>query len=209
MEDIERARVKYKDKLTVRFGVELGQPHLYPESSSKVLGSYDHDFVLGSVHRFSDGSDACRLHYQDYTCEHVCMMYFKELKGLLEWGNFDCLGHIDLIKRYSSSCYKKRITFMDYIDYLDEILKMVISNGKAIEINASGLRRDCRETLPGFDVVKRYKELGGEYLTVGSDSHKIEDVGSGIEEALRIAVDAGFQYITVYDKRTPYLKKIF
>jgi histidinol-phosphatase (PHP family) len=147
--------------------------------------------------------DVSEVDYSKISEEEICSMYLKQLKELVNWNNFDCIGHLDLIKRYSAAVYKKNITLACQYELLKEVLQLVIHCGKGIEINTSGLRQIPKETMPGLDVVKLYKGLGGEILTTGSDAHFAEDVGKGLEEAIDLARAVGFRYITVFNNRKP------
>lgn len=97
---------------------------------------------------------------------------------------------------------------MDYKERLEEILKIIIRNGKGMEVNTSGLRQSAEECLPGLDIISFYKQLGGEIITVGSDAHIADDVGKGIREAIEIIKLAGFNFMTVYTSRQPSMIKI-
>jgi histidinol-phosphatase (PHP family) len=99
--------------------------------------------------------------------------------------------------------YNKRITLMVQYELLKEVLKLIISKGKGIEINTSGLRQAPMETMPGVDVLKFYHELGGEILTIGSDAHRAEDVAEGIDTAIENAKQAGFKHLTIFNNRKP------
>ena len=130
-------------------------------------------------------------------------MYINQIKQMVTLADFDCVGHLDLIKRYSTKTYNTRITLIVQYELLKEVLKLIISKGKGIEINTSGLRQAPRETMPGVDVLKLYHELGGEILTIGSDAHRAEDVAEGIDIAIENAKQAGFKHLTVFNNRKP------
>jgi len=200
---IEKAKRLFKGMLNIKLGVELGQPHLFPETSNAILADFPYDYVLASAHKLPEGMDVSELDYSKIGEEELCSMYLRQLKQLIYWNNFDCIGHLDLIKRYSAAVYKKNITLACQYELLKEVLELVISNGKGIEINTSGLRQTPKETMPGFDIVKLYKGLGGEILTIGSDAHFAEDVGKGLNEAVYLARKAGFRFITVFNGRKP------
>lgn len=206
--DIMDAREKLGGKIKIKMGVELGQPHLFPESSEKILNELPYDYVIGSAHRLSDGRDLYEMDYRNIKLEDMCSIYLKELKELAAWGKFDCMGHLDLIKRYASTAYNTRITLLSQYEMLKEVFEIIIPKGKGIEINTSGLRQAPKETMPGLDVLRLYRDMGGEVLTIGSDSHRTEDVGKGVNTALNLALEAGFKYITVFDERKPSWKKI-
>ena len=112
------------------------------------------------------------------------------------------LGHIDLIKRHLVRCGFP-VEYERYESYIDQILKNVISRGKGIEVNTSGIRQGAGEPMPGLRTLKRYKELGGEIVTVGSDSHRPADVAADFEEAAKLLIQAGFDHVTAYERRRP------
>ncbi|KZL90353.1 histidinol-phosphatase [Clostridium magnum DSM 2767] len=86
---------------------------------------------------------------------------------------------------------------------MKEVFKILISKGKGIEINTSELRQAPKETMPGIDVLKLYRELGGDVLTIGSDAHYAQDVSKGLDIAIESAKQAGFKYLTLFNNRIP------
>lgn len=202
-----KASLIYGRELKLKYGVELGQPHLYPESSQQLIESYPYDYVLASVHKMRDNRDFGEIAYTPDNVDSYCIKYLDELKSLCRWNQFDCIGHIDLVKRYASQ-YHIGARFMDFRERLEEILKILIRNGKGIEVNTSGLRQTAKECLPGFDLIHFYRELGGEIITIGSDAHSAADVGKGVQEALELVTLAGFDCVTVYTGRQPAMLKL-
>ena len=122
--------------------------------------------------------------------------------------DFDSLGHVDLVKRYAAN-HGIKVDLAEYPDQLMPILRRLAERGKALEINTSGLRGPIGETSPTLKYVKRFCELGGEYVTLGSDAHAAEDLGEGIQQAMELASQAGFSYFTFYKKRQPRLLQIY
>jgi histidinol-phosphatase (PHP family) len=206
--EITKAKQQYRGKLKVKMGVELGQPHIFQEGSKIVMKDFPYDYVIASAHKLPDGRDMSQIDYSSITIEDACEMYLGQINNLIDWQNFDCVGHMDLIKRYSASTYGKNLSLTCQHELLTQVLKKLIESGKGIEINTSGLRQKPKETMPGLDVLALYHKLGGEILTIGSDAHKAEDVGKGINEAIMLAMEAGFKFITSFDKRKPIQIKI-
>ena len=205
--DIMRVKAIFRNELKIKSAVELGQPHLFPEYSQKLIDSNAYDYVLGSAHKMKEGKDFGDIAYSRENIAEYCNKYLDELKSLVEWNKFDCVGHIDLIKRYASR-FKIKADLMSYRERLELVLKKVITNGKGIEVNTSGLRQSAGECLPGFSIIRLYRQLGGEIITVGSDAHTARDVGSGIMDAVELISLAGFRYMTVYTARQPSMIKI-
>jgi histidinol-phosphatase (PHP family) len=155
----------------------------------------------------ADNVDFGDLKYNAENLTEYCNKYINELENLAGWNQFDCLAHLDLIKRYAAKC-NLSTRLMDYKDRLETILRTVIYNGKGIEVNTSGLRQLAKECLPGLDIIEFYKQLGGEIITIGSDAHNSDDVGKGVMEAVELIRNAGFKYITIYNDRKPEMIKI-
>lgn len=203
------ARRKFGKQLEIKLGVELGQPQYYKKETENMLSKSNYDFILASAHKRRDGIDMSQVDYQKISIDEALEMYLDELHSLVDgFEDFDCIGHLDLVKRYSCQVYNENISLAQSQEKLESLLRKIIEKGKGIEINTSGLRQSSGETLPGFDVIKMYYELGGKILTVGSDAHRKEDLGKGIYEAYEIARAAGFEYITTFTNRQPEFIRI-
>lgn len=198
-----KAKEAFAGRLNVKLGVELAQPHLHQKSTKSILENLRYDYVIGSVHKLSEGTDVEEIDYTSIREEDICGTYLKQIKMLIEWNDFDCIGHLDLIKRYSAGVYRKNLSLTCQYELLEEVLKAAIASGKGIEINTSGLRQTPKETMPGPDVLSLYRRLGGEILTIGSDAHTAEDLGKGVTDAIELAREAGFKFITLFNGRKP------
>jgi histidinol-phosphatase (PHP family) len=204
--DIEKTQQEFEGQLIIRKGLELGQPTVNPETAQAILGSYPFDYVIGSIHKVGNLS-LSNVAYNAHNIENICLNYLDMLYELADEGDFDCLGHIDMIRLYAAK-QGTPLNILEYEDQLVPVLRRVIERGKGIEINTTGFRQELSTTLPGLDVLKLYRELGGQILTIGSDAHRSADIGSGWSEAAILAKQAGFDYVTLYEKRKPILIQI-
>ena len=93
--------------------------------------------------------------------------------------------------------------YLDYSDILDEILKTLIQKGKGIECNTAGFKYGLNQPNPERDLLTRYKELGGEILTIGSDAHKPMHIAYDFEKLPALLNECGFQYYTIFHNRSP------
>lgn len=194
---------EYKDKIDLRFGVELGlQPHL-AETHKQYLASYPFDFVIGSSH-LVHGIDPYYPKFFQSNDEHSCYLeYFESiLENMNAFTDFDVYGHIDYIVRYCPN-RNDNYSFSEYQDILDEILKKIISLGKGIEINTGGFKYGLGHPNPHEDILKRYRELGGEIITTGSDAHVTDYLGYEFAKASEILKSVGFSHYTVFKNRQP------
>lgn len=199
--DIEQAKSVYNNKnFELIFGLELSGAIFDIPFSKNLIEKYPFDFVLGSLHGMKDEPD---YHLFDYTVtdyREKFETYFETLLNQCKLNLYDGLAHLDYPVRYVK-LQNVPCDISLYSDYIDEILKHIIDNGKSIEVNTSGLYYPFKATSPDFPIIKRYKELGGEFITTGSDSHVKENIGRGIKEAMALIQNAGFKYVTTYKNR--------
>lgn len=196
------------------FGIEIG---LRPESKEKISKMVDEnsfDFIIGSSH-ITCGKDMAydKSFFDNYTPHQAIMNYLNEvLTNVKIYSNeFDVYGHIDYVIRYVLKYYGNvidKINYNDFRDILDEILLAIISKDKGIEINTSGIRYGLNMPHPNIEIIRRYKELGGKIITIGSDAHKVEDLASNFDLALDILKQSGFDLVAVYHNRKPDFIKI-
>lgn len=198
----ERCRADYAGRLTVRIGLEIGEPHLAVEATKALLEAWPFDFVLGSAHWIDQSGLPLTQVYQTHSIEHVEGEYFQRVLELVTQGEFDSLGHLDLVRRYRPQELGPFDT-LAHAEVIRTILKTLVQRDKAFEINTSPLRRGLASTCPDVTVLRWYKELGGEKVTVGSDSHRPEQVGTGFEVALDMLRSAGFSRIVRFARRRP------
>lgn len=204
LEQVEEARKIFNGMLIIKYGIELGQPHIYPEHCERIIQEYPFDFVLASGHKIRGDVDFGDIDYTKANIDTYFKKYLDNLKELVLWGQFDCIAHFDLIKRYCARANIK-INLMDsYEEKITEILKLIIEKKKGIEVNTSGLRQYSAGLMPDWDIISRYRQLGGTNITVGSDAHHAKDVGEGIFETMQLLSTLGFQHATLYKRRQPY-----
>jgi len=198
--DSTKAAELYRGRLRIARGMELGQALHNPGETTRILDGCNFDFVLGSLHNLRGEED---FYYWDYSAltddeiDNALHKYFDELTELVQWGRFHSLAHLTYPMRYIPT-HRRSADISAYSSAIDCILHTAVQKGIALEINTSGLRLPIGETFPPACVVRRFRELGGKYITLGSDAHYPTDVGRGIVEARQIAVDAGFNEVAVF-----------
>lgn len=203
--EMKSAQKKYYGKVKLLRGIELGQPMQDLKSADTALALDDFDFVLASVHNVANEKDFYWLDYTEESAYEILSRYFDEVLETAKWNRFDSLAHLTYPLRYIEGEHKIKINFDNFSDKIDLILKTLIKNGKALEVNTSGLRQKIGKTLPHDDIIKRFKQLGGEYVTIGSDAHCCKDLGKGITEGLELIKSCGFDKYTVFEKHRPVL----
>ena len=201
--EIRKARAVFEPFLTVAHGVELGQPLQDLKASAAVLQLYDYDFILASVHNNKNEEDFYVLEYNDFDQTNALLeRYFTECLETARWNGFDSFAHLTYPMRY---ILKKRndIDLSRFDGITDEFLRVLAANAKALEINTSSLRRDNPEFLCYERYSRRFKELGGRYITIGSDAHNATDIGAGLREGVELIKSLGYTHYARYIKRCP------
>lgn len=199
---------KYRNQLDIRFGIELGlQPHL-SACYQQLLKEYPFDFVIGSSH-LVHGIDPYYPEFYQGRAEETCYReYFESiLENLNAFDGMDVYGHIDYIVRYGPN-KNRDYSYRKYSDILDAILEKIISMGKGIELNTGGYHYGLGEPNPCTDVIRRYRELGGELITVGADAHTPDKIGYDFCKAAQVLHDCGFTYYNVFKNRMPEFLKL-
>lgn len=200
--EVRRARLRYERDLTVRLGVELGQPHLYPQESMEIIRSVPYDYILASVHTTKDGKSYFEMDYSVRDTRMVREEYLKEVLNMVRWGRFDGIAHFDLPVRYAGGTY---FDVTRSPDLTRTILKELVHRGKALEVNTKGWMDDAGKLhfMPDIPVLKWYRELGGEMITLGSDAHRRQELGRNIGTAMDMLESLGFTHTVSFTNRTP------
>jgi len=199
-----KSRAVFSGELLVLAGVELGQPLQNLAAAENALQN-KLDFVLASNHTLTTKKDDFYL--LDYSLDEndpdlLFSQYLIDLKNIVEWGKFDSLAHLTYPLRYIMGEHKIDFNLKKYMTQIENILKKLAQSGKALEINTSGLRQAYGTMMPDLEIVKLFRSVGGEYVTVGSDAHNYFDVGANIEQAFDLAKAAGFNFVTIFENRT-------
>ena len=201
-------REEYRDRLDVRIGIEIGlQPHL-GDRYREMVRVYPFDYVIGSVHLIR-GMDPYygKLFAGRPDAEAYREAFVETLQCLEGVRDFDALGHLDYVVRYGKH-QAEEYSYRKFADEIDEVLKKLISMGKGLEMNTGGLKYGLGFCNPHPDVVKRYRELGGEIVTIGADAHRPEHVAYDFKQAAEILKTCGFRYYAEYKDRTPEFRSI-
>lgn len=196
---IKKIQDLYKKQITIKAGIEAGEYYLYKDDFDLYFKENNIDFVIGSVHNINKKGLRTNLRENGHSISYE--NYFNEVLKLASCGDFDVLGHLDLIQRYAFNDFGV-YDFNKYTEIIHEILKTVIRRNKGIEINTSGYMSN-NLFFPRLEIIKLYKELGGKILTVGSDAHDSKRVGENIQYTYELLKNIGFECIYTFEKRTP------
>lgn len=194
---------KYKDQISLGLGVEVGLQPQYLEDISEYVKKYPFDFVLASTHVVHGQDPYFGQYYKGKTLIEAYEGYFEETyEMLLKYDNFDSYAHLDYIIRYAP-VDDKMYHYKDLAHVLDPLLELIIKKDKALEVNTSGYRNGFNTPHPQIETLKRYYELGGRKITVGSDAHLTGHITHSFDHAYNLLTTIGFNEITVFHKRQP------
>ncbi|KKP24848.1 MAG: Histidinol phosphate phosphatase HisJ family [candidate division TM6 bacterium GW2011_GWF2_28_16] len=207
-QEINNLNLNFKNNFKILEGLEVGfQPHIKQELSN-IIKSHDFDFIIASIHSVEKEFISNGQYYQNRTKQEAFNKYLEEIyKSVTQFNDYDVVGHIGYVRRYGN-LQDRSMHFKDYPEILNAILKEVIKNNKGIEINSSGYRDILQTPVPNYDIITKYKKLGGQIITLGSDSHKAQTIGHSFDIIKDNLKNLGFKYIAHYEKREPKFTKI-
>lgn len=196
---LAQVRAQFPD-ITIRMGIEAGLDMRTKDQMPALLNGLD--YVVGSQHVVY-GQDP---YYQQVWKEHSQRAIYDEyliesMRCAKECDFYDVLGHLGYIAKFCPYD-DKLMRYSDFTDAVDAILKLLVEKGKGLEVNTNGLYM-TPDTMPEVSIIRRYRELGGEIITIGSDAHYDVVVGHAVLETLAVLKDIGFQYVCAYDARIP------
>lgn len=189
--------------IQVLYGVELGNSHEFPGETEAFLADRKFDFVIGSIHFLPDGSDIYKLPYRNgKEIDDMFRQHFLSMQRLAAYGGFDTLAHLDYpIRKLQGKI--PNTSMLAYRDLIEPILELLVRKNIALEINTRGTYDWQNRVGPEDWVLERYRELGGKYVTIGSDAHVPQYVGAGFAEAAAALKRTGFDSFTIYKDRCP------
>lgn len=185
-------------------GIEMGLTEQFMEENRAIAKKYDFDYVVGSIHFLGNYDIYLPDFYEGKTKHEAYEQYFMTMKKNISGERFfDSLGHIDYICRYAP--YEdKEISMKEYGDLVDDVLKSVIAYDMALEINTRGFN-SISYVMNIMDIYKRFKELGGQYVTIGSDAHKPTVIGANFSSANEILDRTGLKNVYFRNRKMEYV----
>ncbi|HPY86097.1 MAG TPA: PHP domain-containing protein, partial [Ruminococcus flavefaciens] len=169
------------------------------------------DFIVGSVHQVLGEKDFYYIDYEKLTMDEIYDLlerYFREVNEMSRTDLFDVVGHITYCLRYMKQRHGICPDISRFDDIIADTFRNLAQNGRGIEINTSGLRQGFGDTFPDLKYVKMFRDLGGEILSIGSDSHTVEDIGKDVEKGAETAYAAGFKRLAFLKGRKPQFTDI-
>lgn len=200
---LEELKLQYQGRLDIRIGVELGIQDQVLQELTAYADQWPFDFIIASQH-FINGRDPYYPSYFEGRRERDCYEEFFQiqLSNLKKYTAYDTLGHMDYVVRYGPS-RNTQYSYESYADSIDPLLRHLIQEGKCLEINTGGYKYGLGQPNPDTTVLRRYRELGGELITIGSDAHKPEHLAYDFPRVSRLLSSLGFRYYTIFRQRKP------
>jgi len=211
--DVAAAREKYGDKLNILLGIELGEYLFCPEYADTLLALAEFDFILGAIHHvdYPDGTTRAYAHMEfdkmtDGEIEEYLGLYFDQAYKNIDRSDMDSFAHLTCPLRYVNGKYRMGFDISRLENKIEKILRRLIERGISLEVNTHGLIAEDGEmhTIPDYDILARYKALGGEKITLGSDSHVSKTIARNFSSAVEKLKELGFDGYYYYEKRKPH-----
>jgi len=208
---LNELKKRYQNQIMILTGIELGlQPHLNDQINS-LVNAYPFDFIIGSSHIVDHLDPYFPEYWMDKSPEEGIRKYYQTIiDNCKAIDGFHVYGHIDYIIRYIPKKYEAsfQYSYYDFKEQLDHVLKTIIDSGKGIEVNTSGYKYGFSHPHPETKILKRYRELGGELITIGSDAHKPEHLCYDFELVPELLKELGFRYYAIFHQGKPIYEKL-
>ena len=193
--------------ILIRRGFEFGILQDNQPLLKEYISKYPFDFIIGSMHYYDDQDMYFSAYWDGKTQEEAERLYFERmLECVRVHDDFDVLGHLTYISKTAANPTKRLIPYKMFAEITDEVMKILVAKGKGMEVNTSGVDR-CGDFLPSREYLLRFKELGGEIVTVGSDAHTADRVGQYTHRACELVKDV-FGYVCTFENRKPIFHKL-
>lgn len=209
-EETMAAKEMFNHKLVVSHGIEIGQATENITLTEKIINKYDFDVVLGSQH-CANGTDFYLVKTDRLTDDEIYAKldeYYNWVLKLVRWGKFDVLTHLTYPIRYIQGRDGRKVDLNRFWGLIETILRTLVEKGIGLEVNSSGYRQGLHCPMPSIEYIRRYREMGGEIVTIGSDSHTAQTIGDNIPDAMRLLEQCGFRYFTFFRQRKPQFLRI-
>lgn len=210
---VRRLNEKYGEKSLILSGVEIGDGFWYKSEYEKIHSLLAYDVILGSVHcvKYKDletpysGIDFSKLTNEQIYSYMDC--YFNDMLEMIRTTDFDVLAHMTCPLRYITGKYGINVDLSAFDGKITEILKAIINKGIALEVNTSGYAA-IKDSVPGKEILKKYFDMGGYLITLGSDAHIAENASYCFDKAIDALKEIGFKNIYYYKNREAHKIKI-
>ncbi len=210
LKELEKYQEKYEGKLVIKKGIEMGlQTHILQESHKYLKNNFD--FIIGSFHTAEKKDLYNGDFFKNYSQWESYIRYLKSILEIVKnYDNYSVIGHLDLVRRYDY--YDTSPDLMDNKnaeEIIRTILKKIIEKNKGIEVNTTGYYiGDGKNPMPSIKILTLYKELGGEIITLGSDSHSTDQIAYKFPETISLLKEIGFNKLSTFENMKPIFHKI-
>lgn len=205
--DAQQAKEAYASELTVMAGVELGDALFDPQFAEKMLISFPYDVILGSVHAVRSEKDDrpfSLINFSAWTQNDIYVymkQYFADLLETIETFDVDVLSHLTVPLRYISGKYGKKVDLTLFQDPIERILHRAIDMGITLEVNTQNTSESFEGMHPSREIVSLFFGLGGKLVSLGSDAHTPENVGTGLNAGIRLLNSCGIHEACFFRNR--------
>jgi len=201
--ELERLRGLFAGQLIIRAGIEIAEPHLYPQETAEVLGRAPFDYAIGSIHFDGPNFMFNGEYFHTHTADEVYSSYFAEMDRMVRTADIDIVAHFDIPARTGKPIFGYEPA--RYEEQIRSALETCIERGLALDINVSGLRKPAKIIMPDLLILKWYAEMGGQRVTLGSDAHRLPEVSLHLEKAIEAIRAVGITCVTQFEQRQPRL----
>lgn len=198
---LETMKARYAGQILIKTGIEFGVQIETVEQFQRDFAAYAFDFVILSNHQIHNREFWNYAYQEGKTQEEYQREYYEAIYQVMGmYKDYSVLGHLDMIKRYDRCGDYPDEKIMEYVE---PILRQVILDGKGIELNTSSFKYGLKDLMPSRAILRRYRELGGTLITIGSDTHETVHLADHIPQVKQVLREMGYPYFCTFDRMRP------
>jgi len=188
VDDVHRAREEFAPRgLSVVLGLEFGWYPDCEESAARLKERYSFDYFLCGIHELDDRCFSCEQCFPKcfphYTVDQLVEKYVGEVGAAARSGLFDCIAHLDYIRKYGEAYYGPRLNELLLGQLIERVFPLMVAAKTALEVNTSAIRRKFSDYFPRAAIVNAARRAGVEARYLGSDAHAPNQVGYDFDAA--------------------------
>lgn len=203
---------EFSDRLQVLrgFEAEVVPSRQYVSLMQEYRRRHRFDYMVGSVHYVAEIQiDGPRSEYESAlehfgSLEKLAVAYYDQVAEMVAALRPEVVGHLDVIRKNAASYGSVETPPVQRA--AERALEAVREAGAILDLNTAGYRKGLGTPYPAPWLVQLAHRMGIGFC-FGDDSHSVEEVGDGLEEARTYLLKQGVTAICVLERRGDGLER--
>lgn len=188
LEDIKKAKLKYEPLgLKIKAGLEVDYAPQIEKELGNNLKKFKFDYILGAIHCLEHvaitSSEEAFSYFERRSAEELCEGYYNAFISGVKSNLFHSIAHLDGFKKYALGYYGEKLLEAER-EWIEPVLQELKEKKMGLELNTGWFKKGKKKFFPDELILKLACERGIEIISLGSDAHRVEELGLGLKEAI-------------------------